>query len=812
MSDFKQRSYYKLHTGTNQEDGYDKIYIGYQAQNTEITLNKDTITYFHIPYFTQVQNISSTSLIKDGATPGPIPAFADKIFKKTGNYGDHTYLGNPAQQYNGEWVCSWLYSISSEPPRWLDRYYQPGRIKYEEALQGEANFSDYEPYNPVYFDVPSALTLEPGTWFSYQHVGEKTAADIVKSFSGTLSTNIRLNIENWSEEFNDESTYNQTIQIDSFKTDWIQSVSETGYIDRSVLNFNNTDFINARIVYNSSYFLENEFSLLFWTKSNDWSKSPTTQLLGNHGRDGYGIYFNNLKNYPFFVIPENTYGHLFYFNQDFNAYYDKGIQVITGSSTNPPMVAMNEFSEVLVLNNKTRKIYKYNHLGTLLTQTILSSGSNFSMFGTPKSLLVDRNNNIITTTTYGTYTFNKDLIFQSVDITKPYVENEQKCFDINGNIIKELSCVDIKFDKLNNKWVIKTDGRLYLNNSLYEDFNGIGTNLAIDPEDNLWVLYNSNQIDKINTETKSKITSFTVGNLHPSTDKKTITFIYQNDRKKNKLQWYGVIVHNFEKTLYQITLNGEIVKSVFLPDKLNVFDPLFANQDANLLTFTTQGDFTGYEWQRIFNTVKHHNKNQLQFKGTFKSTIPRLPNTTEIFSVPIDYVANGYWYLIGIIVKNNILDLYVNGIRLKSFNLPKTAIFNYQSKNNMYIGCPCGEADNLNKEINSQAIIWDGYIDSIKIYDYAIKPEYFKYFLYAKTLAQDIIWNVPTSNLQYIEGVDRFFKHRVPGFKSPFFNLKIINSQIIDPNLRALVEETIIEAIKQTKPTYTELLSIDWVD
>jgi len=812
MDDFKQRYYYKLHTGTNQEDGYDKIYLGYQAQNTELTLKKDSTTYFHIPFFTEVQNISSTSLIKDGATPGPIPALADKIFKKIGNYGNHTYLGNPQQRHNGEWLCSWLYSLSTLSPQWLDRYYSPGRIKYEEALKGEANFSDYETYDPIYFDVPSSLILEPGTWFSYQHIGEQTATQIVSSFGGKEQQNIHLNIENWSQDFKDESMYSNTIQIDNFKTDWIEEVSETGYIDRNVLSFNNTDFINAKIIHNSSYFLENEFSLLFWTKSNDWSSSPSTQLLGSYNDSGYGVYFNNLKNYPFFVIPENTYGHLFYFNQEFNAYYDKGIQVITGAATNPPYAAINENSEVVVLNDRTRKVYKYNHYGTLITQTLLSSGSNFTMSGTPKQLLIDINNNVIVVTTYGTYTFDKDLILLNVDTLKPYITNELRCFDTNGNIIQELSCTDIKFDKFSNKWVIKTDGKLYLNNNLFPNFTGTGTNLAIDPDNNLWVLYDANKVIKINTETKQTISVFEIGNLHPSTDKKTITFLYQNNRKLKQQQWFGIIIHNYEQTLYQVTLDGEIVKSTFIPDKLNIFDPIFSNQNANLLSFTTKGDITGYEWQRIFNPLKYKNKKQLQIKFSLKQSIPQLPNTTEIYSTPIEYLADKYWYLISVILKNNTVSVHINNQKINQFVIPNKYTLNYKNKTNMYIGCPAGEVDNLNKEINSQAIIWDGYIDSIKIYDYALNPEFLKYFLYAKTIAEDIIWNIPTSNLQYIEGIDRFFKHQIPGFKSSFFNLKIVNSQITDPDIRALIENTIVEAIKQTKPTYTELLSIDWVD
>lgn len=812
MSDFQQRTYYKLHTGTNQEDGYDKIYLGYQASNTEIVLKKDQTTYFHIPYFTQTTNISSTTLIKDGATPGPVPALADRIFKKIGNYGDHTHLGNPIQRQNGEWLCSWLYALSSEPAIWLDRYFYPGRITHEEALEGKANFEDYEPHNPVYYDVVSTLTLEPGTWFKYDHIGENTAVQIVSSFGGTDQNHLRLNIENWSADFKDTSIYENTIQIDNFKNDWITQTSEVNYVDRSVLNFNNTDFIDAKVVYDESYFLENEFSLLFWINNDNWSKATTTQIVGNYSDGGYGVFYNDLKNFPFFVVSENTYGHLFYFNQEFLSYYDKSTQIITGTPTDPPYVAMNENSEVFVLNSNTKKVYKYNHLGTTLGQSVLSSGAYFSLSGTPHLMLIDQNNDVLVTTTAGTYTFDQCLVLKNFSQAYSYVPDQKKCFNINGELVTEYNCTDIKFDRFNNKWVINSIKQLLCNDELFEEFTGVGTNLAIDPDDNLWVLYDSNKIIKINVETKQIISSFEVGNFHTTFDAKNISFVYQNDRKNNKQQWYSIIIHNYEKTLYQVTLDGEIVKSIFLPDKLNVFDPVFVNQDANLLTFTTEGDFTGYEWQRIFYPILYENKEQLQFKVSLKQNIPSLPNFTEICSVPLNYVADKVWYLVGIILKNNNLSIYVNGIKLKSFELPKQYIFDYSLKNNFYIGCPCGEAENINKEINSKALIWNGYIDSIKLYDYALKPELFKYFLFAKTIAQDITWNIPTSNLQYIEGIDRVFKHRIPGFKSPFFNVKIVNSQITDENTKLLIQETIENAIEQIKPVHTELLSIEWVD
>ena len=51
MLDSIQRSYYKIFTGTNQEQGYDKIHLGYESTSLDLVLKKDETTYFHIPYF-----------------------------------------------------------------------------------------------------------------------------------------------------------------------------------------------------------------------------------------------------------------------------------------------------------------------------------------------------------------------------------------------------------------------------------------------------------------------------------------------------------------------------------------------------------------------------------------------------------------------------------------------------------------------------------------------------------------------------------------------------------------------------------------
>lgn len=181
MSNFLQRKYYKIFSGTNQKDGFDKIHLGYESSTTEIIFKKDAVTYFHVPFFTTIQALSSSDLLENGAVSGPMPAMADRISKKQTKYGNTTPWGDSTvNNINGDWLCSWLYTSDNETSVWLDRYYNPGLITYAQALSGGAYLETYSVNNPVFYDVPSTLIFEPGVWYQYYHAGEKTAKILLK--------------------------------------------------------------------------------------------------------------------------------------------------------------------------------------------------------------------------------------------------------------------------------------------------------------------------------------------------------------------------------------------------------------------------------------------------------------------------------------------------------------------------------------------------------------------------------------------------------------------------------------------------------
>lgn len=811
MSSIQQRKYYKLFTGSNQTNGYNNIHLGYEAETTEIIFKKDTTTYFHVPFFASIQPLSESSLGADGAFPGPIPALADRILKKQGNYGDSTTWGTPTGPRDGTWLCSWYYAASSETPQWLDRYYNPGRLAYEEALKGEANFTDYINNNPLYYDVPTTLTLEPGVYYQYFHNGENSTSKIIETFSGDNKDRLRLYIDNW-QDVEDKSNYKNIIDIDNLKETWIETSVDPGYQDRNILSFDNSDFINSRVLYNKNYNFENEFTLSFWVKNNNWSNATSTQLIGNLQKGGYGIFFNNLNYNPYFVIPETTYGHLFFVNQEGNIYFDKNVQYKLGVATSPEFVAINSNNEVVTVDAKSLQLIKYNQIGDIITTSQSVSGDIFTFSGKPQQLLIDGNNNSFVLTTSALYIFDKDLILLSETLSAKSNENDILGFSDTGALVRELSCSDVKYDFNSNKWTLK-NSKLHKNDIQVSATNNlICENIGIDPENNIWVLAKPNIVLKINSLTDEIIGNYTIGIDTQNFNHKNLSFIQNYNRVNNTFTWYAYIYHSYDKTLYQVTLDGRVVRTNFLPQKLNILDPATKTQDRNLLAFNSKGDFTGYELRRIFNKVLYNNNQQIQFKAAIKLPNRSLPPSINTLSIPANYLQNNVWHLITVTFKNQQANLYIDNYLRSSITLPGNVDLNYEFKNDLIIGCPCGKNDNLNKDIVTTSIIWNGYIDAVRIYDYAIDPKFIKYLALEKTIAADIEWNIPTTSIQYIEEIDRFFKHRLPGSKSAFFNIKLAGSEITDPNVRKQIEKDIITAINLSKPGYTEVLRVEWID
>ena len=67
-----------------------------------------------------------------------------------------------------------------------------------------------------------------------------------------------------------------------------------------------------------------------------------------------------------------------------------------------------------------------------------------------------------------------------------------------------------------------------------------------------------------------------------------------------------------------------------------------------------------------------------------------------------------------------------------------------------------------------------------------------------------------TGNQNYLEEVSRFFKFKLPGLKSQYYNIRINGLQISDSNTRIMIESIIKDNLKKIVPSYAELFKIVW--
>ena len=798
-----QRAYYKLFTGTNQAEGYEKIHLGFESHTKEIVLEKDRTTYLHIPSFSVSHPLSSSSLIRDGAVAGPIPAMSDRILKKQGGYSHTTHWGDSAFR-DGTWQCSWLYQGDEhQQPMWLDRFYNPGHL--ERLGTDPADPITYNSNDPVYTDIPSQLTLTPGTWYQYFHMGEQTAGELITTLAGLSGERLRLSIDNWTEPLTDSSIYKNYIKAESFNKNWVKTTNIPEIEDVSVLSFDTSDFIDIQIPYSSTYNPLNEFSIAFWCYNKDWSSSPSTQIVGNLDGDGYGVFLDNLDYFPCFVLPEIEYGHLLFFNQEGESYLDKTIKTSSTISCVPINIAQDSEKNIIVTDDGIlKRLFKLNHTGDIISVVALT--------GTPKECVVDRYDNIHVITTSGTSVYNTDLVCISSDITTPHTPGTCLYHSASGIVTRELNCLDVKYDFNFQKWKINSSGTVTVNDTLIPSLTSIknSTNIAIDPYNNIWVLHDKNAISVFDSITKTVIYKFNIGTNSTLNTARNISFIKSYNRDKRTKTWYALISYSEEKVLYIVTLDGKIAKTVLLPTKLSTQAPLGAS-DAPF-NFIFKGDFTGYEWSRVFGKVLYNSKPQLHFKvGVRDTAVPEKSKTFKA-SATIDSFTPNTWHYIVCTYRNNTLKLYINNILKGTSIIP----FNYQlthtKKNNFYIGCPAGTTSNKNHELETTSLIYDGYIDGIRVYDYQLDEKVIPLFVRSKIKGADIIWNVDTNNIQYVEEIERFFKHKLPGSKSIFFKIVLAGSKITDRSVRAVIESNIRSIVNKTKPVYTEMIEIIWAE
>lgn len=465
---------------------------------------------------------------------------------------------------------------------------------------------------------------------------------------------------------------------------------------------------------------------------------------------------------------------------------------------------------------------------------------NFSIIETPLQLLCGQHDIITVITDRARYTYDRDLNLESA-ISWATMPNTVAAYSYDAKrdvaeLISVENVYDCKFINTDCYCISatndsKTDGNLwvkYANKNVFEIYADIGTEnsgsaFGIDPYNRIWLMHDNNKITVFDSNrppgSAPVISTFSLG-TNIKYKKKNISFICVYDRSTNTRNWRAVIYYgdtgqNVSNPQIFITdMSGKIIKII---DTLSLFDLYtvkLLGQTQEKMEFLASGDFTGYEFRRVFNNLSPY-KNTPQI--ILRATLLDLSNKTHPYThikqhAPVQEWEFKHWQHFVLTLKNRTFTVYNNTVPIMTYSYTGKQELSFLTQPSLFIGTPTGARFGFNYEIKNTSLIFNGSLQDIKIYDYAIEPQKLEMFLRASLIAENIYWNLPTPMVQYIETIERFFKHKIPGSKSSLFNVKLYGTQIKDPTTRKIIEEGVRNIIAEAKPAYTDMIGIKWVD
>ena len=825
------RNYNKIYANKDREEGSDNILLGYQNSSRELVLRKDTETFFHVPYYTEPIRLSDSTLIQDGATAGPFPAASDRIFKNRKNYGNVTPNGNPSDIADGTWFCSWLYKDLFGNVRWMDRYYNPGKFAISIAIAQLTQGPVYQKNDPIFRDVPSTMVLEEGLQYRYFHIGENTTKDLITTFGGVSGERIKLNLENWGTSSVDTSLSSKNVKIvtNGPSSNLFVIPDEKDRVITPIINFNNTQETEVSVEYDSSYCLTDEYSMSFWVQSDDWNKSQSTQLVGNFSSGGgVGVFIDTLSSYPFFVIPETSYGHLLYINEGLKPFFDKSLQPTVSLTATPQFVALDSDNNVVVCYaDNSRRINKFDSSGKLLATTSLVGLSE-----TFSQLICGPDNTVVVITNKARYTFSSDLILLNTTIST-ILSSTVAAYSYDkdlgtSELLSYEGVYDSKFIETTHWFLSAANGNLYKKSpdqsvpELFVEFGDIATAFAIDPYNRLWVLHGTNNVSVYDSTAEAlsdPLFKFDAGE-DTTYDQKNISFICSYERSTNTRAWRCLIYYAAESSkqivprLYAYDINGNLIETIDILSLFNLNALTVLKQEQQKLGFFGKGDFTGYEYRRVFYSLfPYNNKPQLILRASIKDKTKSELQYTQIKSqYSIGDWASPSWQHITLTLQNRTFKLYVNGTLVSELLYSGKYELSYEQQPTLFIGSSTGSQAGFNEELKHTSAIFNGMFSDIKIYDYVLNEQNLELFQREVIPAQSMYWSLPTPAIQYIEKIERMFKNKIPGAKATYFNIKLSGTQIKDTETRTIVETAIRDMVAKLQPVYANFLKVHWVD
>jgi len=818
------RSYRKIFTGLNEDSGHENIFLSYNSSTLEQTFIPDIDNYFHYPYGSPVLQLSASLLTESGSYGDFSPARSDRLFKKQAAYAKNTNWGTSSVD-RGVYFCSWLSASNfTSTPIWMDRYYDPTYLNttYPNIAPSGAILSESVNNWPnIIWDRPSTLTFEPGVLYYYHRKGEIDNDQIITQFPRLL-----YYINDWKDTLTNATNNAEVGAIESFSValtgqdrdtrgPYFKPTNTYGYLNTTLSDFDNNT--------------GNTFS--FFLYQDDWTKIVGDQIVGNHFNGGIGLFNSNailtptfnvrtrdqirsynsdlelidIRNYNTFnntysavnFILKSTYDSFYYAVDSSDYAYMARFDVdnLINFKISLGTYALALTSDVSTITNSWLVPDTTNPLFTDLIVQKRTSESSVEYYRFNKDGVLARNPALYSSTVYNNFAIdlNGDPIYYNspynVDAYGVSIYGTNSCVDSN-NIVFALS----------GDYIVRgrTTAELTSFSNVIINITSIES-IYCDHEDNIWVLYNAKSLAKL-SNTGSIIWNKQINTsalMVNTTANRQLGFIA--DLSSEGIKYHAILVDGKAQIIYKINYDGDIISQINVPGVI------------------VNGDFTGFDYQRRFikPTI---DTNSLRVKILTKdSTVDSpVPNLITL-SANVSSLNTGWHHFAITYDETNKAKFYIDGDKVDespTTNNILYRIYNYNNNPQLLLGATSFKTvETLGEYVKHiDRFIYNGKIGDFRFYNKTLTDSDIKalsrYYLKNQFIPLD--WNSTSGQRSYIEEIDRFFLHRLPGQKSQYFDIKIKNSAITDSNVKSIIENNIKNILSQNAPVYANLRNIIW--
>ena len=852
------REYNKIYSGTNQDKGLNKIYLGYQTDTIILDFPAGEETPFYFTPTSDAISLSTAGLIEDGASAGNYPYIADRIFTSKYSQFDEIKeldaIMDKTDTHDNRFLCSWLYGNKNEGDKvWYDRYYNPAYYTIDQALSSThlVYHDKMDSTKPYVYDVPSETILAPGVYYQYYHAGNKDSENFLEDLNYTYTDELSyanvLSITNWvSSTLDDSSSYNNY---------GLTFGNSGGFYG----NYWDLDGSNYAIFQANDLLLqEDKLTASIWLNVKDWSNVNGYQIFGNYYNSGFGLINDAKTTAPFITVINNGSNKIHNFNYRFG-----------------------ETSNVKTPLNNGQIVQRLADMSYWVFDTVSSIAYKYSVDNSlvkfvPVGIHIDQ-----------VETDSKENLYIYDNTSKSYVILQPN-YVVRGGGSLPSSCNRIEIDKRNdtvrtnvygNCSVIDNDNRLWqiIGPNLYRDGDivstvGASNQMSCDNYNNIWILTNDNSYIKLNSDgivqfkknfskrplpiqdncpvppppntPLLRVLDEDLPFLATTRYEYILTNYYQQilvtevhrrpkipvkpvikrirsmdfinlpiDVKNTKdltticglssIQYDQlVIVDEFDNQAYIINQLGELVI------KLN-FEILL--RDGEKMNFKTGGDFTGYQ-----NIRKYHSEKNTTL--SWKLKIIESDNNVKLINLPYDVsqLSRGWHNFTLSFDSNDGVTYYIDSIPVvrQSFVTYNTPCkLSYEYRTSLLLGATTIKNTILNNLLNlNEGYKYIGLVADLRLYNIALSQNDVEELYYSSSFSpriKSLKWNMKVGYRNYVEEIDQWFQFQLPTNKSKYYNINIHNLKI-DDSLKTNIELAISNVIGKLSPAHTELNKINW--